>query len=148
MAVWGLVIQASALSAADFDLADAVIEIEQGFSLERTSKSESETLKTRLNAAQASLEVAEKTIDSLKNRHRLGKSLFRELRALYPQTLWCAYSETVAYSDSAALSPLPLVVVTYSAKPRRLTRENQEHIERWLAARLQRSAVQTVFIEE
>jgi uncharacterized hydrophobic protein (TIGR00271 family) len=134
--------------AADFDLADAVIEIEQGFSLERTSKSETETLKTRLNAAQASLQSAEKTIDSLKTRHRLGKSLFRELRALYPQTLSCAYSEIVAYSDSAALSPVPLIVVTYSGKPRRLTKENQEHIERWLAVRLQRAAVQTVFIEE
>ena len=96
---------------------------------------------------QASLDASEKTIDSLKTRHRLGESLFRELCALYPQTLSCSYSETVAYSDSSA-SPAALVVVTHSAKPRRLSKENQEDIERWLVARLQRSAVRTVFIEK
>ncbi len=82
--------------AKDFNLEDAKINFQQGFSTNQLDKnvSEVEHLKSEINRLNNSISLNQKFLDTLKLKENFGRVLLSEINAIYPQITSCTYFET------------------------------------------------------
>ncbi len=130
--------------AKDFDLADAELIFDQGFSLNEKQLDENELLKSKISALTFSIEQNEKQKDSIQQRQQLGARLLKEIQANYPGVNSCLYAESIEYSDSAKKSSTK-PIVAFTTIPGRLSTTEKVKIRNWLQIRLQQKEVNVYF---
>ncbi len=132
--------------AANFDLNDIVIDIQQGFSYADIAikNSEVETLKAEINRLGMIIKDRNARLSGFETKPERGGELLAELVILYPQVSEVSYSETLKYIQGKA-TPDTLTLVTISTKGRSLAVKEQEQIEKWLSTRLGSASVRVYF---
>ena len=130
--------------AKDFDLADAELIFDQGFSLNEKQLDENELLKSKISALTFSIEQNEKQKDSIQQRQQLGARLLKEIQANYTGINSCLYAESIEYSDSAKKSSTK-PIVAFTTTPGRLSTAEKTKIRNWLQIRLQQKEVNVYF---
>lgn len=121
--------------AKDFDIGNAEIIIDQGFSLTQKELSEADILKNNINALNLSLQKKQNIIDSILSIPEKGKDLYNEIKTIFPQVTSCTYSGSVNYNDSNySGEAYPIVVVT--APKNRINVKERKKLEEWLHKRL------------
>jgi uncharacterized hydrophobic protein (TIGR00271 family) len=130
--------------AKDFDLADAELIFDQGFSLNEKQLDENELLKSKISALTFSIEQNEKQKDSVQQRQQLGARLLKEIQANYQGINSCLYAESIEYSDSAKKSSTK-PIVAFTTIPGRLSTAEKTKIRNWLQIRLQQKEVNVYF---
>lgn len=130
--------------AKDFDLADAELIFDQGFSLNEKQLDENELLKSKISALTFSIEQNEKRKDSIQQRQQLGAQLLKEIQTTYPGVNSCLYAESIEYSDSAKKS-IAKPIVAFTTIPGRISTEEKTKIRNWLQIRLQQKTMNVYF---
>lgn len=132
--------------AKDYELENATLIIDQGFSTDETSNNEEDILKNKLSALTLSLASSEKRIDSISNRPLIGKQLLAEIKAIYENINACSYSETFVFCDTSdTFQKADLIIL--SAPRKSLNTKDKSNIDNWLKARLQTENIKTYFEE-
>lgn len=139
--------------ASDFDLQDADITFEQGFSFSKVSEDLNEVdndLRSELNRLTAELQQHARKRDSVESIASTGKQLFYEIHAMYPEVAAVTYSEAFQYSfqnDSTSTSDsLRVSFIVIKVSPDKLKTIEKTKIEKWIQARLPLSRkVQVVY---
>ncbi len=135
-----------------FDLQEAKLIIQQGFSLNEANKNQSnlntetEILKSKLSAMNLTLKQQEYRADSIAKLPLLGKQILAEIRPIYKQIGACSYSETYIFTDSTK-APKKTALVTFSVEQNSIKQTDVENINEWLKARLSTSEIKTYFEE-
>ncbi|MDX9759699.1 MAG: DUF389 domain-containing protein [Bacteroidota bacterium] len=130
--------------AADFGLADATIDIRQGFSFATspTRLNERDKLKGEINRLTAMLQEKERERDSLATRASMGGKLLAEIRPLESRIITCAFSETELHMPE--VEPRRASVVVFGVR-RALPARDRNRITAWLASRIEADTLVTVF---
>ncbi|MBN2655036.1 MAG: DUF389 domain-containing protein [Nitrospirae bacterium] len=123
--------------ARDFDLTDAELVFQQGFSFDDVNVrvSEVNTLKAEINRLSLIVRAKEKELETISNKPMIGRQLLSELRAIYPQVVSCAYSDTVEF-ESSSEDPKNIAVVVLKVKGKPLKLIDKNKINQWLKLRL------------
>ena len=130
----------------DFNISEATVEIEQGFSSDLQELTEAQQLKSKLSATLNNLERSKRVIDSLEAVSGQGKQIYNELRSLYPQISSCSYSNSKVFSEEASDSiNLPLLV--FEVQKNSLSQAEQQRIKEWFKARTKQAASRVFFVE-
>lgn len=132
--------------AEEFNLGDAELIFDQGFSLNEKQLDENELLKSKISALTFSIEQGEKQRDSINKRQQLGAQLLKEIQANYPGVNSCLYAESLEFSDSAKKS-IAKPIVAFTTTPGRLSTTDKTKIQNWLQIRLQQKEVNVYFDE-
>jgi uncharacterized hydrophobic protein (TIGR00271 family) len=125
--------------AADLNLADANIEVEQGLKINdytQLANKETELQKatSELNTLKATILMKEGVIDSLKKIPSNGEQLLKEIRPLFPEIYGCSYSVSQRFIDSLEVSkPVHLVIFDSDSS---YIDEDRFKIHKWLKNRL------------
>jgi uncharacterized hydrophobic protein (TIGR00271 family) len=131
--------------AAGFSLANAEINITQGFSLEGPAEEikESDNLRSEVNRLKTAMNESERRQEMEK---QLGKDLLQEIRSLYPQLTACTYSEAYHFSsESGKTAGMYLIVFETHEK---VKEDDREKIRVWLRKRLKTEEVRVIFEEK
>lgn len=129
--------------AADFELKNANITVEQGFAFDESARNETEVLKNKVSSLTNVIAEREKKIDSLINKPKLGEQIFAEIKPLFNQIASCAYSETVFYDDSTQTEKT--ILLLFGTGKKSLTKKEKENILNWSKARLNSENVKVYF---
>lgn len=131
--------------AADFELSDATIVVNQGLSLGNVDEKNLEVFNLRDQIVSLNNLLAQKnaSLDSIHSKQRLGSTLLSEVRVFYPQIKSCAYSETVVYSDTDSASVATTIVVLKLNQ--RLDSKDEEKVENWIKERLGKQKVKVFY---
>lgn len=131
--------------AADFELRDATIVVNQGLSLGNLDEKNLELYKLRDQIVNLNNLLAQKNVslDSIHNQQHVGATLLSELKVFYPQIITCSYSETVIYHavDSASVAT-SIVVLSLN---RSLASDDETKIENWIKERLGKQKVKVFY---
>ena len=132
--------------AGEFGLSDATLLFEQGISYADITGdlSENEKAQAQLRKLSLTLQESGKIRDSLQRRAYTGKSLLRELRALFPSVTSCLFAEPYRFSVEDAETPRRLAYVVVSASGG-LAPDEREKAMAWLRARLRNDTLRVVF---
>lgn len=130
--------------AADLDLADAKIEVEQGLKINdytqlASKDTELQKVHGEVNRLKATILLKENTIDSLRKIPSSGEQLLKEIRPLYPDIHSCSYSRSEQYVDSVEHS-IPVHLVVFESDSVYLETD-QHKIYKWLKSRLKSDKV-------
>jgi len=131
----------------DFDLSEASIEIQQGFSSNAQELNESELLRNKLNSTLFSLNQKSMEVDSIKNIPLKGKQILMEIHPLFPQIISCSFSETYIYIDSLKQGKQHSIII-FGAKPRSMNLDSKKRVLEWLRARLEKKNIEALFIDQ
>ncbi len=132
----------------DFNLSDAKLQIEQGFSFgDASAENSNEVLRLRseINRLNTLWKNAEKTLDSIANQSTLGKSILRETQSLYPEVVALTYVEATTYSNKKNQQN-PIVLI--DAPPAALNQEAKTRLSNWLKARIGNENARIYFVSE
>lgn len=131
-----------ARKAIGFDIEQSKVEVKQGLSFDNSDDKNMEMLKIRkqLDDAVNQLALKDQKIDSIKNRGLFGKTLLREINALYPQLSGCAYAETFAFLDSLD-NPFKTALIYFTVNQTSVSRSDSEKIQHWVTRRLDADSV-------
>jgi len=132
--------------AKDFDLKDVKIDFQQGLSLSELSGNTSEVqqLKSELNRVNILLKEKVQALDSIGLRSEAGKSLLKEIQAIYPEINACILAENTqnfGASDEMENS----TVVIFSIQGGEISSDEKEKIRNWLSERLQISEIKVFY---
>jgi len=133
--------------AKSFDLFEAEINIEQGFSFDRLDNavSEADKSKVELNRLRTLLDKSQNKIDSMNTQSMLGKQLLGEIKALYPSVESCVYSEGLEFGDTSGVSKR-IFLVSFSSKDKWIPADKKK-IKDWLKNRIKSDNVKAYFEE-
>ncbi len=132
--------------AKDFNLENAEIIIEQGFSLNSQEINENEVLKNRLNAMNLNIQKKEKILDSLQRIPEKGHDLYNELKTLFPEVLSCSFANTKNFSDSIKDWYNYSLVIIYVPK-NKIRSGDKNKITDWMAKRFKDENIKVIFEE-
>ncbi|KXK50073.1 MAG: hypothetical protein UZ05_CHB002001693 [Chlorobi bacterium OLB5] len=132
--------------AKDFNLENAEIIIEQGFSLNSQEINENEVLKNRLNAMNLNIQKKEKTLDSLQRIPEKGHDLYNELKTLFPEVLSCSFANTKNFSDSIKDWYNYSLVIIYVPK-NKIRSGDKNKITDWMVKRFKDENIKVIFEE-
>lgn len=132
--------------AKDFNLENAEIIIEQGFSLNSQEINENEVLKNRLNAMNLNIQKKEKILDSLQRIPEKGHDLYNELKTLFPEVLSCSFANTKNFSDSIKDWYNYSLVIIYVPK-NKIKSGDKNKITDWMAKRFKDENIKVIFEE-
>jgi uncharacterized hydrophobic protein (TIGR00271 family) len=128
-----------------FDLEDAELIIDQGFSLTDLGidNNETDNLKSEINRLNLLLNEKVKNIDSLTSRAYIGRKLLVEIKTIYPQITSCSYSESLTFNNETSDTTKVAIIVlgTRSA----IKNQDKKKINQWLKSRLNTEAIKTYF---
>lgn len=133
--------------AKDFGIAEATININQGFAINKTELDETTLLKNKISALTFSLNKLQQEKDSLHNLTAAGAGLLQELQLLYKNISACSLAQTTEYSDSARKQQVQTLVVL-RCKKGALTAANKEQLRKWLQLRYTKTTLRLLFEEE
>jgi uncharacterized hydrophobic protein (TIGR00271 family) len=131
-----------ARKAISFGIDQSKVEIKQGLTFDNFDNRNLELVKIKkqLDDAVNELALRDHKIDSIKNRGMLGKSLLREINALYPQLSGCAYAETYAFIDTLENS-FKTALIYFRVNKNNVTKEESSKINHWIRRRLDADSV-------
>jgi len=130
----------------DFDIGDAEIFIDQGFSLTQKEMSETDVLKNNISSLNLSVQKKQNVIDSIRSVQERGKDLFSEIKTIFPQVTSCTYSGSLNYNDSNySGEAYRLVVVT--APKNKINIQERSKLNEWLHKRLKADKVKLIIDE-
>jgi len=121
--------------AKDFDIHNAEIIIDQGFSLTQRDLSETDVLKNNISSLNLSIQKKQNIIDSIKAVQESGKDLYAEIKTIFPQVTSCTYSGSLNYNDSNNSGEAYRFVVVTAPKNKINTQERSK-LNEWLLKRL------------
>ncbi|MBI1933164.1 MAG: DUF389 domain-containing protein [Ignavibacteriales bacterium] len=132
--------------AKDFNLEDAKINFQQGFSTNQLDKnvSEVEHLKSEINRLNNSISLNQKFLDTLKLKENFGRVLLSEINAIYPQITSCTYFETPIHKIENFDSTKINVVILTAEKKYKFNKDIQSKIKEWLKTRLNTEKIQLI----
>ena len=130
----------------DFSLKGVIVNFEQGFSFTEiaTRNNEVETLKAEINRLKLELKDRDSKFTGLTLKQERGAGLLEELAILYPQVSAVSYTESLKYSRGK-VNPDTLSLVTIALTGKKLSGDEQEQVEKWLAARLKAKNIRVFF---
>jgi uncharacterized hydrophobic protein (TIGR00271 family) len=134
--------------ARDFELENAEIQIQQGFSFDEISSrtSEIENLKGEINRLSVLLAERDRQQDSLANRMQMGRQLLHEIKPLYPQMSSCSYSEAILFAGNDSISAPALTrIITFGVQGNALKEADRAKIDNWLQVRLRTEGVKVYY---
>ena len=125
--------------AADLELEDAKIEVEQGLKINdyealANKDLELEKVHGEVNQLKAVIQLKEQSMDSLKAIPQNGKQLLEEIAPLYPDIYGCTYNVSERYVDSLEKSTAVHMVIFDSDSA--FVKEDRVKINTWLKRRL------------
>lgn len=126
----------------DFDLINAKLFIDQGFSINDNlaQKDEAELLKSKVNALTNSLSQSKQKADSLLLKQLTGRQLLKEINPLYPQIKSCSYAETMSFSnEQGSDAAKKMIIVAFGIGSGVLTENEKVKLKKWLTTRLETS---------
>lgn len=126
--------------AADFELKDAVVSVEQGLAFSDVSGLDKEAL-----ALKEQVSLLSASLDSARFQKAFGEVLLRELKAFFPQVSGGTYAESLVYHDSL-LAPVETSIFVLSVD-HVVSPSDKEKIRSWLMNRLQKKEIK-VIVEE
>lgn len=130
--------------AKDFDIDDAEIIIQQGLAFKNLDNNiETFKLKERIFNLENLLSKKNTTIDSIKNKHKLGSEILNEIKPIFPQIKKCLYSESFDFNDPEQDSNVIPVVILSSAK--KINYSDKIKINNWLKSRLKNDNVKIYY---
>ncbi|TNE54131.1 MAG: TIGR00341 family protein [Bacteroidetes bacterium] len=132
--------------AEQFNLSDAVIQINQGFSYNQSSLNEADVLRNKIDQLSQALKNVEAKRDSIIRRPEIGENLLKEIKTLYPMITSCSYSDTKVYADTSNQTQNTALVV-FSVPELSLDMESREELSNWLKQRLKNEKVKALFEE-
>lgn len=132
----------------DFSLGDVQLVFRQGFSFSTERERQIDPipdakLKAEINRLSLLLKSHERYKDSLDNRALIGQELLREAKALYPEIIRCAYSETFEFTDS--LNSKKVIVVVLAVNGRQLKNTEKQKIGNWVKAKFESAEAKVYF---
>ncbi|MBK7978495.1 MAG: DUF389 domain-containing protein [Ignavibacteriae bacterium] len=132
--------------AKDFNLEDAKINFQQGFSTNQLDKnvSEVEHLKSEINRLNNSISLNQKFLDTLKLKENFGRVLLSEINAIYPQITSCTYFETPIHKIENFDSTKINFVILTAEKKYKFNKDIQSKIKEWLKTRLNTEKIQLI----
>jgi len=129
----------------DFNLEDAELIIDQGFSLTDLGidNNETDNLKSEINRLNLLLTAKDRNLDSLDSRNYIGRQLLTEINSIYSQITSCSYSESLTFNDETSDTTKVAIIIlgTKSA----IKNQDKEKISQWLKLRLNTEAIKTYF---
>lgn len=133
--------------AANFNLKDPKILIQQGLTIEHDDNKYNEVVKLREELFQANNILKEKQnqLDSTNNRPYLGNALLLELRKFYPKINSCTYAQTIQFNDSTD-TPKNVDVVVFKIHKDSISTDEKGKVTDWVKTRLNSKNV-IVFFE-
>ncbi|HMQ80206.1 MAG TPA: DUF389 domain-containing protein [Ignavibacteria bacterium] len=132
--------------AKDFDIGNAEIVIDQGFSLTQKDLNETDVLKNNISSLNLSIQKKQNIIDSIRAVQESGKDLFTEIKAIFPQVTSCTYSGSLNYNDSNYNGEAyGLVVVT--APKNKINTGERSKLNEWLHKRLKADRLKLIIDE-
>lgn len=134
--------------ARNFNLEDAKIIIEQGFSYNdiKSEMTEKEQLKSEIGRLRQLLVEKERQKDSLSKRVFIAKALYRELKSFYPEITACSYADAGVFNDT--LEKPNFIKIVYLSVQRDFKPVEKHKIESWIKARLNSSNTTIIFRKE
>lgn len=129
----------------DFNLSEAEILIEQGLSFSGTDEKSKEVFALKEQIAQLSQNIQQQKmlLDSIEYSRAFGKTLLREMQALYPQVIGCSYTMSTLYHDALTV-PVDRPVVFISTRAA-LSAGDRDRLTGWLKKRLNSEEVTILF---
>lgn len=128
-------------TAKQYSIDSANLNIQQGFSINAIGENEEDFLNTEINRLSLRLKSQQ---DSIRTTRELGRKLYLELNALYPDIVSAAYSTTNVYSESVNNST-SIAIVYISTTAKGLNAKEQEQVTEWLEIRLNTTALKVIF---
>lgn len=129
-----------------FSLSDVKIEFPQGISADDISKKniEADNLKAEMNRLNLMLKEKDLQLDSIRNRHYLGRQILDEINALYPQIINCTYAESYVYIKNAP-NPEKVPIVVFKTSLKYFKKSDKQKIEEWLVAKLKTKNIKVYY---
>lgn len=131
--------------ASDYNISDAEILIEQGLAFSSIDDKNLELYKLKEQVIGISETLNKKNVafDSILIQQKLGNTLLKEIKTIYPQISGCSYSESLIYHDTL---PVPLrASIIYLSVRRRLTTTDKTKINNWFRQRLNQKTVKVLY---
>lgn len=133
----------------DFNIEDANVEINQGFSSNIQELNEAQQLKNKLNATLTQLNKTRIKVDSLQKVSFHGQKLLSEIRPLFPQIKSCSYSVSKVFDASKKTDRNDDVqLVVFTIPQNSMTPVEKENVNAWLKARELDNNIIVYFFEE
>jgi uncharacterized hydrophobic protein (TIGR00271 family) len=120
--------------------------IQQGFkidNMDRKTLAQDQTV-SETNLLRLELASNQAKLDSIAKNRELGKVLYKEINALFPQINSCSVGEQLFYTDSTTV-PYYLIVVATGLQ--QLPSADQERLRSWLVSRLHADSVRLFVID-
>ncbi|WP_215239213.1 DUF389 domain-containing protein [Dyadobacter helix] len=119
-----------------YGLHDATLIIQQGFSINDVSNelSQTERYQAEINRLKAQLGSTIQKQDSISNFKKMGNTLFREIRPLFPEVRYCSADKQTFYNGASQQRHFTVVVLG-TTNPKKTTRDIPR-ISSWLKMRL------------
>ncbi len=129
-----------------YNLADSKIVIKQGLSFNNFSGKDSEifTLKEQLSRLNSELKEKVTLIDSLTNNGKMGQTILKELKTIFPQFTSCTYAESLEFNDKIT-TPTKKIIVILALKDNRLTNLDKNRVRSWLKTRLNNDDINVIY---
>lgn len=129
----------------DFEISNANISIEQGFTLDGIDNRTIElyNLKDQIINLKDSLNNNNSKLDSLLNQREFGQSLLNEINTIYPQINGCIYSESLNFQDTTSFpKAISIVVLSLNSK---LKDSDKAKLKNWFKQRLKKDELKIYY---
>ncbi|HCY41372.1 MAG TPA: DUF389 domain-containing protein [Prolixibacteraceae bacterium] len=129
-----------------FDLENAKIEFQQGFSFDQITRknSEIENLSAEINRLSQLLKTKEEQLEIISNKNDMGKQILDEIKVLYPQITSCTYAESNVF-NSKNTSSQKVIIIAFKTDGKGILNHEKKKIEDWLIARLKSNSLKIFF---
>ncbi|HLN52530.1 MAG TPA: DUF389 domain-containing protein [Lentimicrobium sp.] len=125
--------------AGEFSIDTASVRIQQGFAIS-DNEDEKDVFTSEINRLSLLLKTQ---TDSIRSIHELGKQLFTEIHALYPNITSASYSQSYLHLDNN--NPPPRVAIVYiTVNDEGISENERETLKEWLQKRLNTTALRLV----
>lgn len=132
--------------AKDFNLEEAEINFQQGFSINQLDKnvSEVEQLKSEINRLSNTISINQRFRDTLQIKQNFGKELLSEITTIFPEIVSCSYYETPIHRINQTDSVNTHFVILSTKNKGKFSKTTKTKINDWLKTRLKAEKIQLI----
>lgn len=130
-----------------YDLHNATLIIQQGFSINDVSKdlTQPERYQAEINRLKTELGLIVQKQDSITRTKKIGNSLFQEMKPLFPEVRYCSADKQTFYTSANTAKHFNVVVLgTTNSKK---TNRDLSRINKWLKIRFKSDSVK-LYVEK
>lgn len=129
----------------DFDINDAIIQIEQGLTFSSIDDKNIELYRLKEEIVNLNSALSKKNIemDSMLNQQKFGQTLLSEIKTIFPQIQGCLYSKSLNFHDTLKLPQLtPIIVLSTKST---IKDADKEKLKNWFRQRLNSEEVKVYY---